>query len=268
MEWLNDISISAIVQIFILYLAIYAILKRAKGSRFGQALMGVGVIAALAALFTLVCHFDVLGEIVRMLLVYLALSTVVIFQPEIRRILSAVGAFGFFERATHAPDGAAEPDFIAETILSLSDRKMGALIAFERGISLRGYELSGVRLDARFSAELVLSIFTPPMPLHDGGVVIRNGRISSAHSVFPVSNNPGLAVGGMRHRAAAGLSEETDAIIFVVSEESGAVSIAHNGHLLRYTGDARKAALTRWIGKAMNRKRRKQWKFSVTPWQR
>ena len=263
-EWLQVVSVSAAVQVFILYLAIYAILKRARGSRFGQLLMGVGVLAALAAIFTLVFHFDVLGEIVRLVLIYLALSTVVIFQPEIRRILSAVGAFGYFERPTHSTDGAAEPEFIADTLLALAERKMGALVAFERGISLRGYESSGVRLDARFSAELVVAVFTPPMPLHDGGVVIRNGRLSSAHCVFPVSNNPKLVTGGMRHRAAVGISEETDAIVIVVSEESGAVSVAHNGHLLRFNGDSRRDALERWIGKAMNRKRRKRlWRFSV-----
>lgn len=263
-DFLSTVSISAVVQILILYLAIYAILKRAKGSRFGQLLMGVGVLAALAALFTLVFKFDVLGEIVRLVLIYLALSTVVIFQPEIRRMLSAVGAFGFFDRPTHAPDGAAEPEFIVKTVLALADRKMGALIAFERGISLRGYEASGVRLDARFSTELVFAVFTPPLPLHDGGVVIRNGRISSAHCVYPVSNNPSLITGGMRHRAAVGLSEETDAIVVVVSEETGTVSIAHNGHLLSFNRENRKDALERWINKAMNRKKRKGlWKFSV-----
>lgn len=263
-DFLSSVSVSAVVQVLILYLAIYAILKRAKGSRFGQLLMGVGVLAALAAIFTLVLRFDVLGEIVRLVLIYLALSTVVIFQPEIRRMLSAVGAFGFFDRPTHGPDGAAEPEFIVKTILALSDRKMGALFAFERGISLRGYEASGVRLDARFSTELVLAVFTPPLPLHDGGVVIRNGRISSAHCVYPVSNNPALITGGMRHRAAVGLSEETDAIVIVVSEETGTVSIAHNGHLLRFNGDNREDALERWINKAMNRKKRKGlWKFSA-----
>lgn len=264
MEFLQYISVSAIVQIFILYLAIYAILKRARGSRFGQLLMGVGVLAALAALFTLVLHFDVLGEIVRLVVIYLALSTVVIFQPEIRRILSAVGAFGYFDRQTHTPDGSATPEFIATTIMALAERKMGALIAFERGISLRGYEASGVLLDARLSAELVFSIFTPPMPLHDGGAIVRNGRISSAHCVYPVSNNPALVTGGMRHRAGVGMSEETDAIVVIVSEETGNVCIAHNGHLLKFTGDNRRSALERWIGKAMDHKRRRRlWKLSI-----
>ena len=102
MEWLNNIwtsvSVSAIVQIAILYFIIYAILKYAKGSRFGQVLMGVGLLAAVMIAFTFLFHFDVLSIIVRSLLVYLAISTVVIFQPEIRRVLGQVGAFGFLDK--------------------------------------------------------------------------------------------------------------------------------------------------------------------------
>ena len=246
-----NVNPSAVIQIAILYFAIYAILKSAKGSRFGQALLGVGVLAALSALFTFVLHFDVLSKIVQWILIYLALSTVVIFQPEIRRILATVGAFGAFDRPKYTADGAAEPEFVVDTLLALADRKIGALIAFERGISLRGYEATGVRLDSLFSRELVQSIFTPPLPLHDGGMTMRNGRISSAHCIFPVSNNPDLLSSGMRHRAAVGLSEETDALVVVVSEESGAVSVAHNGRLFRYYGDMREAALKRWVNKAM-----------------
>lgn len=246
-----NVNPSAAIQIAILYFAIYAILKSAKGSRFGQALLGVGVLAALSALFTFVLHFDVLSKIVQWILIYLALSTVVIFQPEIRRILATVGAFGAFDRPKYTADGAAEPEFVVDTLLALADRKIGALIAFERGISLRGYEATGVRLDSLFSRELVQSIFTPPLPLHDGGMTMRNGRISSAHCIFPVSNNPDLLSSGMRHRAAVGLSEETDALVVVVSEESGAVSVAHNGRLFRYYGDMREAALRRWVNKAM-----------------
>lgn len=251
MSW-NDISVSAIVQIAILYAVIYAILKSAKGSRFGQALMGVGILAAALFAFTYLFHFDVLSAIVRGLLVYLAISTVVIFQPEIRRVLSQVGAFGYLEKPKFRADGSATAPFIVETIMTLSARKMGALIAFERGISLRGYEETGVALDARFSRELLISIFTPPLPLHDGGVTIRNGRISAAHCVFPVSNNPDLIESGMRHRAAVGLSEETDALLVVVSEESGNISIAHNGKLTRYSPESASPFLTRWITKTMD----------------
>ena len=109
MEWLNNIwasvSVSAIVQIAILYVVIYAILKYAKGSRFGQVLMGVGLLAAVMIAFTFLFHFDVLSIIVRSLLVYLAISTVVIFQPEIRRVLGQVGAFGFLDKPKYAADG-------------------------------------------------------------------------------------------------------------------------------------------------------------------
>jgi len=247
----ESVSVSAIAQIAILYVVIYTILRYAKGSRFGQVLTGVGILAAAMFAFTYVFDFDVLSTIVRALLVYLAISTVVIFQPEIRRVLSQVGAFGYFDRPKYTAEGAATPDYVTETILALANRRLGALFAFERGISLRSYEETGVATDARFSRELVETIFTPPLPLHDGGVTIRQGRIAAAHCVFPVSNNPDLISSGMRHRAAVGLSEETDALVVVVSEETGNVSVAHNGRLTRYGGDACAASLARWINKAM-----------------
>ena len=266
MDWQaiwNSVSISAVVQIAILYVVIYAILKYAKGSRFGQVLMGVGLLAAVMIAFTFLFHFDVLSIIVRSLLVYLAISTVVIFQQEIRRVLGQVGAFGFLDKPKYAADGSATPEFIVQTIVSLADRRIGALIAFERGISLRSYEATGVALDAMLSRELVETVFTPPLPLHDGGMTIRNGRIASAHCVFPVSNNPELISSGMRHRAAVGLSDETDALVIVVSEESGSVSVAHNGRLIRYTGDQRAQSLIRWVTKAMpDRTQRKNGLFA------
>jgi diadenylate cyclase len=249
------INISAIIQIFILYLVIYSILKTAKGSRFGQALTGIGVLAAAMVAFTYVFHFDVLSAIVRSLLMYLAISTVVIFQPEIRRILAQVGAFGSFEKPKYDATGAATPEYMSSVIAGLAARRVGALVAFERGISLRGYEDTGVRLDARFSQELVRCVFTPPLPLHDGGMTIRNGRISAAHCVFPVSTNADFIGHGLRHRAAAGLSEETDALVVVVSEESGTVSVAHNGRLMKCPPDQIEAYLVRWISKAMPSRR-------------
>ncbi len=247
-----DIPVSAVVQVAVLYAAIYAILKRARGSRFGQALMGFGVLGALFVAFSYLFHFDVLTQIFKYLLIYLAVSSVVIFQPEIRRGLMAMGAFGFFERPKHRADGSVTPEYFVETVMELSRRRMGALIALERGISLRSYEGTGVALDALFTRELVTSIFTPPLPLHDGGVVMRAGRIASAHCLFPVSNNPVLIEHGMRHRAAVGVSEETDALVVVVSEETGAVSVAHNGRMSRLddAGDG-VATLRRWVAKAL-----------------
>ncbi len=245
------VDFSAIAQILILYLVIYTILKRAKGSRFGQALMGVGILAAAMAAFTFLFHFVVLSVILKSLLVYLAISSVVIFQPEIRRFLSQIGALGYLEKRRYGPDGGATPSFVAETMAALAAKRMGALFAFERGISLRSYEDTGVVLNATFSRELVECVFTPPLPLHDGGMTLRNGRISAAHCVFPVSNNPELNACGMRHRAAVGLSEETDALVVVVSEETGSVSVAHNGRIVKYPCDQCVQQLERWLTKAL-----------------
>lgn len=253
----SSINVSAIIEVFILYLVIYSILKAAKGSRFGQVLMGVGILAAAMIAFTYLVHFDVLSRIVKAILIYLAISSVVIFQPEIRRILSQVGAFGFFDKRKYSAHGIASTEVMLETIISLAKKRIGALIAFERGISLRGYEDTGVAIDAMVSKELVTCIFTPPLPLHDGGITIRNGRLAAAHCVFPVSNNPDLITSGMRHRAAVGLSEETDALIISISEETGAVSIAHNGKLFRYENEQIEVSLPRWINKAMPAESRK-----------
>lgn len=244
------------VQIFILYLVIYAILKGARGSRFGQVLMGSGILFGLLVAFTLVFNFDVLSVIVRWLLLYLALSSVVIFQDEIRRILATMGSFLFQDRTrTHAVllDGRITPEEFTAIIFKLARRRTGALIAFERGISLRGFETTGVALDAIISPELFFSIFTEPMPLHDGGVIIRHGRVAAAHCLFPVSSKGDLSTSGMRHRAAVGLSEQTDALVIVVSEETGRVSVAHNGRLIRYPDAEENSRLSvlRWIRKAM-----------------
>lgn len=256
-NWLNWTLARDIVQIAILYFAIYTILKAARGSRFGQVLTGVGILFGVSIAFTYLFHFDVLARILQMLLIYLALSTVVLFQPEIRRILAAIGSLLFSESASSFDRRRVTPEMMTEAIFELSRRKMGALIAFERGISLRGYEESGVALDAIPSRELLISIFKEPLPLHDGGVTIRRGRLAAAHCLFPVSINPNLSESGMRHRAAVGLSEETDALVVAVSEETGRISVAHNARLIRYSTDSdeSKTSILRWIRKAMPVKR-------------
>ena len=256
-DWLTWELVGDIVQIAILYLAIYSILKAARGSRFGQVLTGVGVLFGVSIAFTYLFRFEVLARILQMLLMYLALSTVVIFQPEIRRILATIGSLLFSESQISFDPRRVTPEMLTDAISELSKRKIGALIAFERAISLRGYEESGVLLDAVPSRELLLSIFTEPLPLHDGGVTMRNGRIASAHCLFPVSANPKLSESGMRHRAAVGLSEETDALVLAVSEETGSVSIAHNGRIVRYsaTDEDAQSSILRWMRKAMPVKR-------------
>ena len=138
-NWLTWELVGDIVQIAILYLAIYSILKAARGSRFGQVLTGVGVLFGISIAFTYLFQFDVLARILQMLLMYLALSSVVIFQPEIRRILATIGSLLFSESQTTFDRRRITPELLTEAILELSKRKIGALIACERAISLRGY---------------------------------------------------------------------------------------------------------------------------------
>ena len=231
-----EFGVADAIQIAILYFAIYAILKAARGTRFGQVLTGVGLLFALLLTFTYVFNFDVIRRIVQGLLLYLIVSPVVIFQPEIRRILATMGSLLFQRnRETVLKEMTRNPqDILIDAIFRLSEKRRGALLAVERGISLRAYESSGIALDALISTELILSIFREPEPLHDGGVIIRNGRIAAAHCLFPVSSRTDLISYGMRHRAAVGITEETDSFVIAVSEESGAISIAHNGHIVRY----------------------------------
>ena len=166
-------------------------------------------------------------------------------------MLAIVGGQRLFKRQ-YTLEKVAVTEILTKSIMNMSRLSIGALIAVERGISLRGYEESGIMTNALLSHELLVSVFTPPLPLHDGGIVIRDGRISSAHCLFPVSNQSELISSGMRHRAAVGLSEETDAVIFVVSEETGSISIAYNGKLHRYKeSDNVRKIMLRWLRVAM-----------------
>jgi diadenylate cyclase len=246
-----QISFNDIMQIFILYLVIYAVIRLVKGTRSAQVLLGFCVTVVSLLLFTYLFNFDVLARVVYFLLIYLALSMVVVFQQDIRRMLALVGGQRFFSRQ-YILNKVPVTEILTKSIINMSRKRIGALVAIERGISLRGYEESGIMINALLSHELLVSVFTPPLPLHDGGIVIRDGRISSAHCLFPVSNKSELISSGMRHRAAVGLSEETDAVIFVVSEETGSISIAYNGKLHRYgSKDNVNKIMLRWLRVAM-----------------
>lgn len=239
------------IQIGILYFAIYALIRYIRGTRSAQVLLGFGVLIVILLAFTHLFRFDVLSRVVYFLLGYVAISIVVVFQHEIRRALAMVGGQRL-DVWTSRDRKARDADELAQCILKLAQTKTGALVAVERGISLAGYDDTGIPLDALISYELMLSIFTPPLPLHDGGIVVRNGRLAAAHCLFPVSSQLSLKDYGMRHRAAVGLSEETDAVVFVVSEETGLISIAYNGKLHRHDEtDAMQRILLKWLRVAM-----------------
>jgi len=222
---------SMIFQILVLAFAFYYIFIFFRGTRGAQVLVGLVVVMVVLIGLTQVFNFDALNYILRRFTVYLSIALLIIFQPEIRRALAELGKQPVFvvpmERRTAV-------DHIVQAVATLAEHRVGALIAVEREIGTRAIQETGVRLDARVAPELLASIFFPHTPLHDGGVIIRGSRILAAGCVFPLSQKVELQKKlGMRHRAAVGLSEETDAVVIVVSEETGTISVTYRGRLSR-----------------------------------
>lgn len=232
MDFLNSIALpepSGLLEILVLAMIIYYLILFIRGTRGAAILSGLGLF--LVSMFLLTNFFDLaaLRWLLQRFSVTLALAFLIIFQPEIRRALAELGKQHVF---TNTDSERTMVDTIVQAVMSMAEQKIGALIAIEREIGIRAIRETGTRLDAALSPDLLGSIFYPKSPLHDGGVVIVQDRISAAGCLFPLSQREDETSGmGMRHRAALGLSEETDAIVVVVSEETGVVSVAYKGHL-------------------------------------
>jgi diadenylate cyclase len=215
------------VDVIVVSFIIYYILTLIRGTRAMQISIGLVV---LASTFFVARAFDLpaLEAISREILFYLPFVIIVLFQHEIRRALARMGLLAFF--GSHAENIAFEPVTHATELLAA--RRIGALIAMERTQSLRMYAEPAKQLDALVTVELLVSIFTPGGPLHDGAVIIRGNRILAAGAFLPLTSSadPSLAH-GTRHRAALGLSEESDALIIVISEENGSIAVATEGTL-------------------------------------
>ncbi len=221
----------AAFEIMLLAAVIYYLLLLFRGTRgaavFTGFVMALLVITGLTRIFEL----DVINWILSRVLAFLAIAVLVIFQPELRRALAQLGSGQLFSSVKQRHELI---DVLVETARTLSQKHFGALIAIEREIGFRGLQETGVAMDAKVTPELLTTIFYPNTPLHDGGVVLRGDRVVAAGCVFPLTQRAGLSSElGMRHRAALGLSEETDAIVITVSEETGTISVARQGHLLR-----------------------------------
>jgi diadenylate cyclase len=195
-------------------------LRRASGVRL------LGEIAATVLVLLTLAHLMNL-QLIRAVALFIGVILVVIFQPEVRRAFVSLGSHRIFSTARENLQLA---EVMEETLLQLSAKRIGALFAFERGMDLSAFVETGVEVDALFSTEVVLTIFHPKTALHDGGMILRQGRIQAAGCVFPVSqrelSNRSI---GLRHRAALGISEQTDAIAVIVSEETGAIAICADG---------------------------------------
>jgi diadenylate cyclase len=194
-------------------------------------LTGLAIVFLTLTLISQLLNLVVIGWIIRSFSVFLAIALVVIFQPELRRGLAELGGHPIFSLTSEKRETVHD---LVEAVTQLASKQFGALIAIERDTSIRVYEETGVLVDADFSVELMLTIFHPKAALHDGGVIVRNGRIAAAACIFPVSQRETLDRSlGLRHRAGLGLTEESDAVAVIVSEETGGISICHRRRIER-----------------------------------
>ncbi|HIT20579.1 MAG TPA: TIGR00159 family protein [Candidatus Scybalosoma faecavium] len=234
---IGEFGVKDAIDILLVTFIIYGLLIITRKTRAIQVLKGLGVFL----LFALICQWIGLTAVSALLNYVIeagAVIIVVIFQPEIRKALERVGRGRFFGIGfdnNMVSEDTKDIENIERAILNLSIRKIGALMVFERKTGLKDIIESGTTLDARISSELIENIFVPNSPMHDGAMILKNNRIVAAGCFLPLSNNPNLSSDlGTRHRAGLGMSEMSDAVIIIVSEETGIISKAHDGVLSRY----------------------------------
>lgn len=240
-----------VIDILIVAYVIYRVIYSIQGTRATTLVKGLAIVFAssvVARAFSLRTVSWLLDQVTTLFLVALP----VVFYPELRRGLEQLGQgqlFGWTASRGRDPE-VAHLEFVVEACTSLSRKRVGGLIVLQRQTSLQEYIATGIKLDALISVELLLNIFEPNSPLHDGAVVILDGRIVSAASVLPLTDTRLSGSLGTRHRAAVGMSEQTDAVVVVVSEETGTISLAVNGHLRRYLSASRLRELLKfhWQG--------------------
>lgn len=217
-----------IVDILLISYIFYRLFLVIKGTRAVQILRGLGILMGISLVAQLL-GLRTASWVFRSFWENWVIAFAVLFLPEIRKAIARIGV-GMMGRSSSSEIERAISE-IARSVRIMSRKKIGAILAFEGKIGLRSYTDTGTKLDAEVSSDLLLSVFSPGVPLHDGAVIIRNWRVAAAGCILPLSeeDHPGL---GARHRAAIGLSEETDALVLVISEESGKVSLASGGALI------------------------------------
>lgn len=233
-----------LLEVFLIVLILYAFYKKfIKNTQSEKFVKGIFILIFVWVFGEILVRFDlkILGMFLKSIVTLVSLSLIVIFQPELRRFLGFLGQVDFISRAFSSNNGKSESDEkidvikeIVEAVRFLSKSHTGALIVFQNDLSNTYYDV-GTRLNADLSTELLLTIFHPNTPLHDGAVVINDSKIISAGVLLPLTEDPKLSWKyGTRHRAAIGMSEASEAACLVVSEETGDVSIALDGTLKKY----------------------------------
>ena len=233
------IRMSDIIEVAIVSFILYQLYRIMRGTIGMQILLGLLALVVLDNIVkamnmrVLAALFGTVGEV-------FVLAIIVLFQPEIRRALSLVfGQVPLIGKLLSSPEQGRVVDDVVKAVAELSRERVGALIVFEQTSGLRAFIETGTVMNSRVSSELIVSIFNPKTPLHDGAVIIQSGQIAAARCVLPVSSTTKLSAHlGLRHRAAVGLSEQTDAVIVVVSEERGSIAIAEGGFLYANLSEA------------------------------
>lgn len=267
MEWITDIHITDIIDILIVSYVIYKLILLVRGTRAIQLLKGILVVVvtwALSSWFKL----NTLQWMMNQMFTFGLVGVIIIFQPELRRALEQLGRGKLFSR-TNVEDDQDMNRRINEVLRAvqyMARRKIGALIVFERETGLNDYVESGIHLESQISSELLINIFIPNTPLHDGAVIISKSKLMAAGCYLPLSENPFISKElGTRHRAAIGMSEVSDAMCVIVSEETGQVSLAMNGHVLR---DIKEDALLAKLFEELKPKTKTKEKSPIWKWRR
>lgn len=234
MPWVPNINWAELwrplVEITVLTVAIYYILIFVRGTRGWPVVIGFAVMLVLA-FFSEKLQLEVLALLLQTFFAASAFAALVIFQPELRRMLAELGNLPLFNTAREQRENI---EVIIQSAERMAEARIGALIAIQQSIQLQNVVESGIVVDCEATPEMLETIFFPNNAIHDGGVVLIGDRISFAACIFPLTQRQDLNKSlGTRHRAAIGLSEETDAVVVVVSEETGAISYAYKGHLVR-----------------------------------
>src|SRR6266566_2492501 len=220
-----------VLEILILTVGIYYMFRFVRGTRGAPVVTGFLVVLLAFVLVSFLLNLKELQYLLCAFTAYFVLAILVIFQPELRRMLAELGNLPLF---TTAHEQRENIEVIIQTVERLADVRIGALIAIEQSIQLQEAIESGIIIDCQASPEMLETIFFPNNAIHDGGVVIKGDRIALAACIFPLTQRQDLNKSlGTRHRAAIGLSEETDAVVVAVSEETGAISHAYKGQLVR-----------------------------------
>ena len=220
-----------VIDVFILSALFYYLFRFIRGTRAAQMFVGLLVILLLSFAAGAL-QLNGLNWLISSLKTVWVLAFLILFQPELRKALTSLGGGKLLGSLTRDHDATVIGELIRATE-SLAEKRIGALIVVERNVGLRNIVETGTRLDAAVSAELLVTVFTPPSPLHDGGVVLVGDQIAAAGCILPLSQDQTLAYSlGTRHRAALGMSEESDALVVVVSEETGTISVAEGGRLI------------------------------------